>query len=247
MVSSNNIVWVVTGGNRGIGLGFVKALIARPSVTIIATVRNELAHTALENATTDLVKGDGTELKAVQLDFTNALSPEQIRNAFDIDHVDVLINNAAASFKSYPVLEIPTDDLRSAFEINTIGPLNFIQGLWPLLQKSCAPKVINVSSSVGCITYHEVVAGAYGPSKAALNWLTRALHQQNEALIAFALHPGFVNTEMGASAATEWGFPHDMLESVEEAVKGSLGIIDSATRETISGKFVSYKGQELPW
>jgi NAD(P)-dependent dehydrogenase (short-subunit alcohol dehydrogenase family) len=247
MASSNNTVWVVTGGNRGIGLGFVKALIARPSVTVIATVRNELARTALENDTTGLVKGDGTELKVVQLDFTNALSPEQIRNAFDIDHVDVLINNAAASFKSYPVLEIPTDDLRSAFEINTIGPLNFVQGLWPLLQKSFAPKVVNVSSSVGCITYHEVVAGAYGPSKAALNWLTRALHQQNEALVAFALHPGFVNTEMGESAATEWGFPHDMLESVEEAVKGNLGIIDSATRENVSGKFVTYKGQELPW
>ncbi|EXK24730.1 hypothetical protein FOMG_18557 [Fusarium oxysporum f. sp. melonis 26406] len=240
-------VWVVTGGNRGIGLGFVKALLARPSVTVIATVRNDQAHSALEAATADLVKGAGTMLRIVQLDFTNAISPEQIRNAFDIDHVDVLINNAAASFKSYPVLNIPTDDLRSAFEINTIGPLTIVQGLWPLLQKSPAPKVVNVSSSVGCITYHEVVAGAYGPSKAALNWLTRALHVQHERLVAFALHPGFVNTEMGESAATEWGFPHAMLEGVEEAVKGCLGIIDGATRETVSGKFVTNKGQELPW
>ncbi|KAF5573353.1 Aflatoxin biosynthesis ketoreductase nor-1 [Fusarium pseudocircinatum] len=247
MVSSNNTVWVVTGGNRGIGLGFVKALIARPSVTVIATVRNDQARTTLEDATAGLSNGDGTALRIVQLDFTNAPLPEQIRNAFDIDHADVLINNAAASFKSYPVLDIPTDDLRSAFEINTIGPLTVVQGLWPLLQKSSAPKVVNVSSSVGCITYHEVVAGAYGPSKAALNWLTRALHQQNEALIAFALHPGFVNTKMGECAATDWGFPHDLLESVEEAVKGSLEIIDGATREAISGKFVSYKGQELPW
>ncbi|KAF5695158.1 ketoreductase [Fusarium denticulatum] len=246
MVSSNT-VWVVTGGNRGIGLGFVKALIARPSVTVIATVRDDQARTSLEDATAGLSHGDGTALRIVQLDFTNALSPEQIRNAFDIDHADILINNAAASFKSYPVLEIPTDDLRSAFEINTIGPLTVVQGLWLLLQKSSAPKVVNVSSSVGCITYHEVVAGAYGPSKAALNWLTRALHQQNEGLIAFALHPGFVNTEMGECAATEWGFPHDLLESIEEAVKGSLGIIDGATRETVSGKFISYKGQELSW
>lgn len=107
--------------------------------------------------------------------------------------------------------------------------------------------MVNVSSSVGCITYHEVVAGAYGPSKAALNWLTRALHLQNEGLVAFALHPGFVNTEMGESAATEWGFPHAMLEGVEEAVKGSLGIIDTSTRGNVSGKFVSYKGQEIPW
>lgn len=247
MASSNNAVWVVTGGNRGIGLGFVKALIARPSVTVIATVRDDQARTALEDATADLTRGDGAILSIVQLDFTTALPPDQIRKLFDIDHVDVLINNAAASFKSYPVLEIPTGDLRSAFEINTIGPLTVVQGLWSLLQKSSAPKVVNVSSSVGCITYHEVVAGAYGPSKAALNWLTQALHLQNEGLFAFALHPGFVNTEMGESAATEWGFPHAMLEGVEEAVKGSLGIIDSATRENVSGKFITSKGQELPW
>jgi NAD(P)-dependent dehydrogenase (short-subunit alcohol dehydrogenase family) len=247
MASSTNTVWVVTGGNRGIGLGLVKALLARPFVTVIATVRNDNARSALETAVSNPPKGDGSVLSIVQLDFTTALSPEQIRKAFDIDHVDVLINNAAANFKSYTALDIPTDDLRSAFEINTIGPLTVVQGLWPLLQKSSAPKVVNVSSSVGCITYHEVVAGAYGPSKAALNWLTRALHLQNEGLIAFALHPGFANTEMGKSAATEWGFPHAMLESVEEAAKGSLGMIDSATRETVSGKFVSYKGQELPW
>ncbi|KAG9495578.1 hypothetical protein J7337_013828 [Fusarium musae] len=247
MASSNNAVWVVTGGNRGIGLGFVKSHIARPSVTVIATVRDDQARTALEDATADLTRGDGAILSIVQLDFTAALPPDQIRKLFDIDHVDVLINNAAASFKSYPVLEIPTDDLRSAFEINTIGPLTVVQGLWSLLQKSSAPKVVNVSSSVGCITYHEVVAGAYGPSKAALNWLTQALHLQNEGLVAFALHPGFVNTEMGESAATEWGFPHAMLEGVEEAVEGSLGIIDSATRENVSGKFITSKGQELPW
>ncbi|EWZ29450.1 uncharacterized protein FOBCDRAFT_265778 [Fusarium oxysporum Fo47] len=247
MASSTNTVWVVTGGNRGIGLGFVKALLARPSVTVIATVRNDEARSALEDATADLVRGDGEVLHIVQLDFTTAPSLDQIRNAFDIDHVDVLINNAAASFKSYPVLDIPADDLRSALEINTIGPLTLVQGIWPLLQKSSAPKVVNVSSSVGCITYHEVVAGAYGPSKAALNWLTRALHLQNQGLVAFALHPGFVNTEMGKYAATEWEFPLAMLESVEEAVQGSLGIIESATRETVSGKFVSYKGQELPW
>ncbi|TVY60282.1 Norsolorinic acid ketoreductase nor1 [Fusarium oxysporum f. sp. cubense] len=208
MPSSTNTVWVVTGGNRRIGLGFVKALLARPSVTVIATVRNDRARSALEDATANLVKGDGTVLRIAQLDFTTALSPEQIRNSFHIDHVDEL---------------------------------------WPLLQKSSAPQVINVSSSVGCITYHKVVASAYGPSKAALNWLTSALHQRNEALIAFALHPGFVRTEMGESAATEWGFPHAMLECVEQAVKESLEIIDSATRENVSGKFVSYKGQELPW
>jgi NAD(P)-dependent dehydrogenase (short-subunit alcohol dehydrogenase family) len=247
MSSHKDAVYVVTGGNRGIGLGLVKALLARPSTTVIATVRNDKSRSDLESAIESVPKGDGSALAIAQLDFSAGIPTEKIRSAFDIDHIDVLINNAAASFQSYPALEIPTTDLRSAFEINTIGPLTVVQALWPLLQKSAAPKVINISSSVGCITYQEVVAGAYGPSKAALNWLTRALHLQNEQLVAFALHPGFVGTDMGEFAATEWGFPLAMLASVEDSVTEMLKVIDGATRETVSGKFITYKGQELPW
>ncbi|KAF4969802.1 hypothetical protein FSARC_3027 [Fusarium sarcochroum] len=247
MTSNTNTVYVVTGGNRGIGLGLVKALLARSSTTVIATVRNEQARSTLETAVSSVSVGSESTLSIVQLDFSAALAPEQIRNAFAVGYIDVLINNAAASFPSYPALEIPTDDLRTAFEVNTIGPLMVVQGLWPLLQKSPAPKVVNVSSTVGCISFQEVVAGAYGPSKTALNWLTRALHFQNENLVAFALHPGFVHTEMGEFAATEWGFPHSLLETTEGSAKGMLEIIDSATRDTASGKFITYKGQELPW
>ncbi|KAF5231473.1 hypothetical protein FANTH_13385 [Fusarium anthophilum] len=215
MASSNNAAWVVTGGNRGIGLGFVKALIARPSVTVIATRRRR-------------------NLVYCPIGLHHRAPPDQIRKLFDIDH----ILSCARDPDRRPPLR-----LRDQYN----RPADGRSWALALVAKSSAPKVVNVSSSVGCITYHEVVAGAYGPSKAALNWITRALHLQNESLVAFALHPGFVNTEMGESAATEWGFPHAMLGGVEEAVKGSLGIIDSATRENVSGKFVSYKGQELPW
>ncbi|KAM0484048.1 hypothetical protein ACHAP7_003555 [Fusarium lateritium] len=246
MSSHTGTVYVVTGGNRGIGLGLVKALLARPSTTVIATVRNDKSRSDLESAVNNAPKGDGSTLSIIQLDFSVAIPIEEIRSAFDLDHIDVLINNAAANFPSYPALEIPTADLRSAFEINTIGPLTVVQALFPLLQRPTAPKVVNISSSVGCITYQEVVAGAYGPSKAALNWLTRALHLQNEQLVVFALHPGFVSTDMGDSAAKEWGFPLAMLASVEDSVTKMLKVIDNSTRETVSGKFVSYKGEELP-
>ncbi|KAM0370831.1 hypothetical protein HYE67_002159 [Fusarium culmorum] len=245
--NSTNTVYVVTGGNRGIGLGLVKALVARAHSTVFATVRNRESQSPLEAALEGVPRGDNSTISIVHLDFSTALSPEHIRAAFDIDRVDVLINNAAISPPSYLALEIPISDLRSSFEINTIGPLTVTQGLWPYLKGSSAPKVVNVSSSVGCITFQEVVAGAYGPSKAALNWLTQALHLQNEGLVAFALHPGFVRTEMGDSAATEWGFPLSMLESVESSAEGMLKIIDGATREKTSGKFITNKGQELAW
>ncbi|KAJ4328085.1 hypothetical protein N0V84_001453 [Fusarium piperis] len=244
---NNNTVYVVTGTNRGIGLGLVKALISRPSVTVAATVRNDDAATSLKSDTTSVTKGDNSSLVIVKLDFSNALAPDKIRDAFTVDHVDILINNAAFSPSMTLAADTPTDNLRAAFEINTIGPLTVFQGLWPLLQKSAAPKVIKITSSVGCITIQEGPGGAYGPSKAALNWLTRALHMQNEGLVAVALHPGWVQTRMGELCARDWGFPGVPPETIEGSVEGMLQIIEEATRDKYSGKFVTYKGQELPW
>ncbi|KAI8711447.1 hypothetical protein NCS52_01408100 [Fusarium sp. LHS14.1] len=243
----NSTVYVVTGANRGIGLGLVKTLLSRPSVTVVASVRNDDAAASLKSDTDSVTKGENSSLIIVKLDLSNALAPEQIRDVFTVDHVDILINNAAFSPSMALVTETPADNLRAAFEINTIGPLTVFQGLWPLLQKSTAPKVINVTSSVGCMAIQEGPGGAYGPSKAALNWLTRALHMQNQGLVAVALHPGWVQTRMGELCARDWGFPGSPPETIEGSVEGMLQIIDEATREKYSGKFVTYKGQELPW
>ncbi|KAK7393957.1 hypothetical protein QQX98_013261 [Neonectria punicea] len=244
---TKNTAYVVTGGNRGIGLGLVKALLVRPSTTVIATVRNEEAAASLRVEVEAITKGQNSSLDVVQIDFTAAPSPSQISQAVTIDHVDILINNAAFSPPMTLATETPAEDLRLTFETNTIGPLMVFQALWPLLQKSAAPKLINVTSSVGCITHQEAPGGAYGPSKAALNWLTRALHVQNEGLVAVALHPGWVQTRMGEFSKKEWGFPGPLPETVDGSVQRILEVIDGATRETVSGKFVTYKGQILPW
>ncbi|KAF4470801.1 aps10 [Fusarium albosuccineum] len=246
MAPEKNTVYVVTGANRGIGLGLVKALLSRPSTTVVATVRSDDAAASLKADIASVTKGDQSTLDVVKLDLSTAPTPEQVRNAITVDHVDVLINNAGFSPPMNPAVETTADELRAAFETNTIGSLMVFQGLWPLLQKSAAPKVINVTSSVGCITHQEAPGGSYGPSKAALNWLTRALHTQNEGLVAVALHPGWVKTRMGELCANDWGFPNAPFETIEGCVEGMLQIIDGATREKFSGKFVTYKGQELP-
>ncbi|KPM43902.1 hypothetical protein AK830_g2584 [Neonectria ditissima] len=244
---TGNTVYVVTGGNRGIGRGLVKALLSRPSTTVIATVRNDKAATILSTEAKTLPRGKDASLSIVELDFSVAPPPEQITQAFAIDRIDVLINNAAFSPPMTVAVETTAADLRLAFETNTIGPLVVFQALWPLLQNSAAPKLINVTSSVGCIAEQEAPGGAYGPSKAALNWLTRALHMQNERLVAVALHPGWVQTRMGEFSAKEWGFVGGPPETVDGSVRGVLEVIDGATRDTVSGKFVTYKGQVLPW
>ena len=107
-----------------------------------------------------------------------------------------------------------------------------------------------ISSSVGSIRRQEPLPGsAYGPSKAALNWITRALHIQSVGmgLITVALHPGWVQTDSGRSSAREWNYAPGPPLSLAESVAGILKVIDGATREAVSGKFVTYSGEILPW
>jgi len=252
---SDPAVWVVTGANRGIGLGLVKELVARPSTTVIATVRNDEAAASLSSEPT--APGAQSSLHIVKLDFSTAVAPEVIREQFaavvpSVRHIDVLVNNAGCSTLMTPTVETAADDLRSCFEVNTIAPLLVFQALWPLLQKASSnPKYISISSSVGSIGGQEPVpGGAYGPSKAANNWITRALHLQHEAdgLISIALHPGWVQTNMGNIAARSWNYAPGPPETVDNSVKGILAVIDGATRETASGRFLSYTGDmEVPW
>lgn len=246
-----SIVWVVTGANRGLGLGFVKALLARPNVTVIATVRSEYAVTALKE---ELKSHEGNNLHIVKLDFLEAIAPEVIRQVIDqtgVDHVDVLINNAGSVPPMTRAIETTAQDLRATFETDTIAPLMVFQALWPLLQKSkpLSPKLVMITSSVGSIAEMEPLpGGAYGPSRAAKNWLTKALHQEHkdDGLIAIALHPGWVQTRAGQFAADQWGIAQKPPVTVESSVAGMLQVIDTATQET-SGKFFTQEGEVLGW
>jgi NAD(P)-dependent dehydrogenase (short-subunit alcohol dehydrogenase family) len=245
-------VYVVTGGNRGLGLGLVKSLLSRPSTTVIATVRSEEASATLKQEIASVTSGNGSTLHVVQLDFSTAIAPEKVREIVantGVDKVDVLINNAGGAQPMVPALQTTAEDLRGAFETNTIAPLLVTQGLWPLLQKSAAPKIIMISSSVGSIADMEPVpGGAYGPSRCAQNWITKALHQENKDtnLVSIALHPGWVQTRAGQFVADEWGFSRGPPDTIESSVEGMLKVIDGATKET-SGKFITFKGDTLAW
>lgn len=246
-------VYVVTGGNRGLGLGLIKTLLARPFTTVVASVRNAQGVASLKAES--FTSGDNSILHIIELDFTTAIPPEKIRAVLEeavdssVEHVDVLINNAAYVPPFSPAVETSAKDLRNAFETNTIAPLLVFQAFWPLLQKATStPKVIMITSSVGGNAIQETMpVGAYGPSKAALNWVTRALHLQHDNIVAVALHPGWVKTRAGEFCAKEWNYPADPPVTIEESVGGMLEVIDGATREKFSGKCVTQTGEVLPW
>jgi NAD(P)-dependent dehydrogenase (short-subunit alcohol dehydrogenase family) len=255
-MSTSNQVYVVTGANRGLGLGLTKRLLQRRSTTVIASVRNLEASSSLKSEIEDVAKGENSTLHIIELDFSSAISPENVRRALtattsSITHIDVLICNAGFASPMTPALATSAEELRTSFEVNTIAPLLVFQAFWPLLQKSnFSPKLAVISSSIGSIDAQEPLpGGAYGASKAASNWLTKALHEQNEAdgLIAFALHPGWVQTRAGDFVAKEWGYNGSPPVTVEDSVNGMLRVIDDATRDTVSGKFITQIGEVLPW
>ncbi|CEJ86714.1 hypothetical protein VHEMI04184 [[Torrubiella] hemipterigena] len=253
-MSSENTVYVVTGGNRGIGLGLVKALLARPNTTVISTVRSKETATSHAAVIVESPKGANSEHYTAEIDYSTDLDSAIVSKKFaaatagKVNHVDVLICNAGYFTTMATVLDTTPEELRSHFDVNTLGPLVTIQALWPLMKSGPEPKFFLISSSVGSIGMMEAMpGGAYGPSKAAANWLAKALHQQIEKLVSVAVHPGFVQTNMGNSASAQWGMDNGPPDSVDESVAGLLNLFDSATKESASGKFITQKGMELLW
>lgn len=161
MANKSNKVYLITAGNRGLGLGLVKAFLARPSTTVIATARNEDGIASLKAES--ISYGPDSQLYTFMLDLASAPDPEVLLSNFgpavnnSITHIDVLINNAACFPPMHPTISTPAAELREAFEINTIAPLAIFQAFHPLLLKSPtgSPKVINISSSVGSIAAQE--------------------------------------------------------------------------------------------
>ncbi|KAL4905798.1 hypothetical protein BDW74DRAFT_177500 [Aspergillus multicolor] len=257
--TTTNTIYLITGANRGLGLGLVKSLLTRPSTTIIASVRNEQASETLKSSLVTINPGTNSKLHIILLPFSTEppTTPEYIQQTIsttipNLPHIDILILNAGSANPMTPALTTTPSDLRTSFEINTIAPLLVFQATWPLLRLSPSgtPKALFMSSSVGSIAAQEPFpGGAYGASRAAGNWLTRAIHLQHEkdGLVAFAMHPGWVQTRAGDFVAREWGFESGPPVSVEESVRGILKVLDGASRKNVGGGFVTYEGEELPW
>lgn len=257
-MTSNTVC--ITGANSGIGFGLVKTYLSRPSTTVVGIVRSQASATSLKDASEKIKLGSGSVLHIVQLDLSQTKTPDAIRDtvraaASGLSHVNVLICSAGYSSTMSQTIAVTAEDLRECFEVNTIAPLLMFQAIWPLMINKVAtglspPKFIVLTSSMGSIGSMEPFpGGAYGPSKAAVNYISKSLHLQmaSDGLVSIALHPGWVQTRMGRAAAKDWGLTGEPPVTVEDSVRGVIEVIDGATHENFSGKFVTQKGEEITW
>jgi NAD(P)-dependent dehydrogenase (short-subunit alcohol dehydrogenase family) len=258
-------VYVVTGANRGLGLGLVQSLLVRPQHTVVATVRSAEAKKSLQAEVKTVTPGTNSTLFIIQFDFSTSIAPEEVESTFaalKIDHIDVLILNAGGAQPMVQPSLTTAPDLRAAFETNTIAPLLVFQGLKSyLLCAKSTPKLIWVTSSVGSIGDMDAFGGgAYGPSRAAQNWLARSIHLEMNGtkgetkMIVVPLHPGWVQTRAGQYVVDQWKEELKKVEyeiekpptSVGVSVEGMIGVIEGAGVEQ-SGQFLTFEGKTLPW
>ncbi|KAH0343868.1 aflatoxin biosynthesis ketoreductase-like protein nor-1, partial [Aureobasidium melanogenum] len=247
---------LISGANKGLGLGLLEKYLSRPDTTAIATVRDPSSKEA--QALRSIPKASGTNLLIVKVESTSdtdcATAISTIKDQ-GVSHLDLVIANAG--YYSVPpepqVAKISTKLLMEHVNVNAAGSIRLFQATLPLLQKAKKPVFMYMSTLAGSITATGDVpfpVGVYGASKAAGNFLTRRAHQEHPELIIFAMHPGAVKTP-GAmpvidSLDMDKNFP-DMFVEIDKSIDGMVNRIDGATKEDTSGKFWSFDGSILPW
>ena len=192
---------LVTGANKGIGHEVAWQL-GRKGFHVFVGVRNsEKGQTA-----TQALRKNGAVATFISLDVS---APESIRNAVQLvsgtaDHLDVLINNAGVILEGdNSITELDPATVTKTFHTNTLGPLLVTQAFLPLLSRSNAPRIINVSSGGGQLAEGmDTWAPAYCLSKTALNAVTCLCAAALPNFSINSVCPGWVRTDMGGSNAT---------------------------------------------
>lgn len=247
MSSSQQRIALITGANRGIGFETAKKL-AEQGIKVIIGVRDEQKG---EQAVAAL-KALGAEADYVVYDASQAGAAQKVAQTLESRYgkLDILVNNAGILKEELigqnNTLTVDQETLKTTFEANFFAVIALTQALLPLLQRSPAGRIVNLSSILGSQTLHstpnspiEVAKGlAYNASKSALNMFTIHLaHALKDTSIKVnSAHPGWVKTELGG--------PHAPME-LSDSWKTSVRLATLDEQGPTGGYF--HEDQTLPW
>ena len=228
---------LVTGANRGLGLEFVRQLLARGD-HVIAACR----HPGKAQALNVLAGEHPGRLKVLPLELGDPRSHAELAREValvnDGERLDLLINNAGVLRGGERFGQVALADLDASFRTNAAGPFLLTQALAE--QLADGGKVANLSSEVGSIGLRqEFRTPSYAIGKAAQNMATTLLAQALAArgITVVALHPGWVRTDMGGPQAAL---------TPQESVAALLTLLQKVGLEQ-SGSFLDWQGDPLPW
>ena len=177
----------------------------------------------------------------MELDVSNSNSINEFASKITDQPIDTFINNAGVfGPRNNEFGNFNAKEWLDVFNINTIAPLLITQKILKNLRLGKNKKLVFISSKVGSI--EENTGGGmyiYRSSKTALNQVIKSLSIdfKDENFIATALHPGWVQTDMGG--------PNALIDT-KTSVKGMAEVIDSLVLKN-SGRFYNYDGSSIPW
>ena len=242
---SSKKIALITGANKGIGLETARQL-GQQGITVLAGARDE----AKANQAAEELRKAGLDAHGIVLDVNNADSIQKAAARIERDYgrLDILVNNAGVMIddpKKKPS-EQSLEVWRKTFETNLFGLIATTQALLPLLRKSAAGRIVNLSSILGSIHFHATPGSpvydfklpAYNVSKSAVNAYTvqLAYELKDTTIKVNAAHPGWVKTELGGEGAT-MDIPDGAKTSVALATIGADGP---------NGAYM-HMGETLPW
>ena len=234
---------LITGANRGLGLGLARSFAADGWQVLACCRRPEQA--------ADLDALHAAHPGAVSLHRLDVADHDQV-DALAADlagrSIDVLVNNAGTIGPRDPGHEnlhkqffgsLDYAAWMDVFRVNAFGPVKLAEALLPNLLAGDQKKIVNLSSTIGSLVEEDIPVFAYSTSKTALNKAMRLLAVQlREQGIAVGIFcPGHVKTDLGGEGA--------VLE-IDESIAGLRRIIDELNLER-SGEYRRYNGEQIAW
>jgi len=248
MTDSNRSAFV-TGANRGLGLEICRQL-GQKGYTIFLGCRDIEKG---KEATSKLMTLGITEVTPILLDATDsgsiAVAVEAISNT--VNCLDVLVNNAGTFEEEWGTMPsaLTVKEMRDTFDANFFGPFEIIREFFPLMCKSPAPRIVNISSDMGSLSNinnrESIVYGVMGPayqsSKVAINALTTLFAKEviDTNFKVNSASPGWCRTDMGTDDA-----PLSVAEGASTAVMLATLPDDGPTGEFFSS---TRNGNEMEW
>jgi NAD(P)-dependent dehydrogenase (short-subunit alcohol dehydrogenase family) len=236
---------LITGANKGIGFETAVQL-AQQKITVLVGSRDA----AKGQAATKELRDKVLDARALTIDVTDVASIRKAADfvAHEFGHLDILINNAGIMLDdpAKKVSEQSLETWRTTFDTNLFGLIATTQAFLPLLRKSEAGRIVNLSSVLGSNTLHSDPASpiydfklpAYNVSKSAVNaWTVQLAYELRETPIKVnAAHPGWVKTEMGGEGAQM---------EIPDGAKTSVALA-TLPADGPSGACI-HLGEPLPW
>ncbi|MFF3002199.1 SDR family NAD(P)-dependent oxidoreductase [Kitasatospora sp. NPDC057940] len=231
---------LITGANKGLGFETARRLIAAGHTVYIGSRDPERGRRAAEQL--------GARL--VVIDITDDASVAAAARTVEADGgLDVLVNNAGVEERDEDngiigAADVTADLMRSTFETNVFGTVRVTHAFLPLLQRSAAPVVVNLSSGLASLT-RVTTAGtpayaypgvAYPASKAAVNMVTVQYAKAFPNMRINAVEPGFTKTDLNGNTG---------IQTVEQGAEIIVRMA-SLTPDGPTGTYTDAEGP-LPW